>query len=187
MHRPSRFLGVPRVVRKRFNTGGGQRFGALLRLALAEAVHDGGAAIGLGLYVESHGVQDYCAQEIVALLLRPRFQNHLVPQVRSLYRRGKLGASANLQHVDDVPLYFAGRGGGAREDRDVWELRLEQTEFAVVRTELVPPRADAVRLVQDHARQPTASVRFLQLGDEPLGLCDLLGGDVQEAHRGGNF
>ena len=58
------------------------------------------------------------------------------------------------------------RGGGQREDGDVWEGGAQRGEGEVVGSEVVPLRRAAVRLVDDDALQPARAVARLQLGEQ---------------------
>ena len=85
-------------------------------------------------------------------------------------------------------------GGGAREDRHVWEELSQLAELHVLRAEVVPPLADAVRLVDgeqgDARARRGAAMRARRRRARPAGARgsrrhERLGRDVQEVQLAG--
>ncbi len=77
---------------------------------------------------------------------------HFVDQVGPIERADQDFRIAQLQLFRDIPPHGVRCGGGIGVDADVGESLLQHAQPAVLRAEIVSPRADAMRLVDRHQR-----------------------------------
>ena len=154
----------PRVVGRRLHAVLGHRLGVRLGALAGGRVDD--ARLG-----RAHGPQD----DRLALLLVVPVALHRQVQVRPVEAAHDLRGVLQVQPLDDL---LADRRRGGRREREhgrVAEPLDDVAELEVVGAEVVAPRRQAVRLVDDEQRR-------LRLGDrvEHLGLAQLLGREEEE-------
>ena len=115
-----------------------QKFRNFLGLFPREAIDDA-AGVALPLDVGQN-----------LFLLAPA-RHHAVVDVGPVKTEDKLPRTAEVQLIDDV-LFGPGIGGGGKgHDRRIRQEFTEPVELRVLRSEIVPPRADAMRFVDGHA------------------------------------
>ena len=159
--RARRRPGCARARRRRARRGTATRAHAAARAATrssdstdapAQAVDD--AALARVARARCRGCRGACLRALPPFLLRRD------TQVRAEERALEAVGLPHAELADDVARDRARRGGGERQHRDVAELALEPVEPAVGGPEVVPPVADAVRLVDHHQAHRA-------VGDEP--------------------
>ena len=77
--------------------------------------------------------------------------------------------TVEMQLLDDVLARNLIGCSRERHHRDVGELLAEQTQLVVLRTEIMPPLADAMRLVYGKERYPDVAEEERNLADQLLG------------------
>ena len=112
-------------------------------------------------------------EHVEHLLLQLIAQQHAVDEVGTIERTHFLERIAQPELRHDVAAHAAGRGRGEGMDAGLRQQRAHLAEPAVLRAEVVPPLADAVRLVDGdeahaHLRQP-AHEAVAAVADQALG------------------
>ena len=152
-------VGQPRVIRNRAEPLAGQPVGRLLHLATRQAIDDARLVLMAGEDAKNLAPQVGPAQ-------------HAVGEVRTIEPADEHERLVQPELRDDVPAHPLGGGRGERVHRDAGELIAQPPELAVLGPEIVPPLADAVRLVdgdEPHAAfAQEAAQAIAALADEPL-------------------
>jgi hypothetical protein len=81
-----------------------------------------------------------------------RARPHAVDEIGPVERAHEHDRIFEVQLGDDVAAHLRRRGGGVRVDREAGERGAQHPELAVLRPEVVPPLADAVRFVHREER-----------------------------------
>ena len=103
--------------------------------------------------VDDPGLAAMAAEDVGQLALELGAGEHAVNQVRPIERSDQLDMVAQPQLPDDVAAHARGRGGGVGVQAEVGEQAAQPPELAVLRAEIMPPLADAMRLVDRHERR----------------------------------
>ena len=130
---------------------------------------------------QSHVVvgRAYVLCDLVHTLAGARLFANGEPQIGTVERSGELVAvRVELEVVDDVESDLGVGRGRERGDGHVGEVAPQVAQLAVRRPEVVPPLADAVRLVDDEPREEPALVEARQAPPHAVGPAHLFGGDV---------
>jgi hypothetical protein len=111
-------------------------------------------------------------QDLLQLLLQRGARQDAVDQIGTIERADQLQRLAQLQLRRDVAAHAAGRGRGEGVQADAGKARSQRAELAVLRTEVVAPLADAVRLVDgdvrdaaEHLQEALAALAASRSGD----------------------
>ena len=147
----------------------------------AGVIGDGGKSLGaegggegLGVFprlaIDDAGVLAAALGEIADLGGSAGFGGDLVFEIRPVEAGEETRGVAQLQLDDDVLAHPLGRGGGERQHRDVRDELADLLQAAVFRAEIMPPLADAVRLVHREGGDPPTDETRQEIGQhQPLG------------------
>ena len=140
------------VVRQRLDAGFGQPAGGILDLLAAERVDDA-------------GLSTVRIQELHQLGARVVLERDAVTDVRPIEARHELARPVQSQPLDDLLACARVGGGGKRDARHLRKAFLQDRQLAILRTEIVSPLRNAVRLVDgeqrsfDSLEQPKKALR----------------------------
>ena len=112
-------------------------------------------------------------EDVEQLLLQGAAAQHAIREVRTIERSDEHQGIAQPQLRHDVASHPLGGGCGERMERHAGKIVAQASELAIFRTEVVPPLADAVRLVDrdeaDAGGREHPAQRLASLGHDPLG------------------
>ncbi len=160
----AQLVGEPGVIGHRAHAMGAQPLGEVVHGAPAQAVDDPALA-----RVPADDAEDVAARVALRALALRALALRGDHQVGAEERALEPGRLPHLELTQDVADHAPGGGRGQRQDRQGAELALESLELAVGGTEIVPPMADAVRLVHHHQAHLAAGDQPAQRALERLG------------------
>ena len=112
--------------------------------------------------VDDPAVQRARADEFQRLLIRARFRNDTIGQVRTIEARDVAAWFVQLEMLDDVLAHAIRGRGGERHERNLRKQLAQLGNLPVLGTKIVAPLTDAMRLVHCDERH----VPPLQVAEE---------------------
>ncbi len=154
------------MVRPRAHARFGQPRRQRIDFLPGRAIDDAGLALAPGHHVED-------------LPLQAGAREHAVDEVRPIERADELERVLEPELRGDVAAHAGGRGRGVRVQADAGKVAAQPAELAVLRPKVVPPLADAVRLVDGDE----LDVALREPGQEPVAALahEAFGRDVEQA------